>query len=72
VLAEEESVKEIEWPASEVAEKPEAELSTKLAKKRTVEEMQSGISEEDIDTWKRLRTAANDPMAAFLGKDELL
>jgi pre-mRNA-processing factor SLU7 len=72
VLAEEEPVKEIEWQSSEVAEKPEAELSTKLAKKRTVEEMQSGISEEDIDTWKRKRTAANDPMAAFLGKDELL
>jgi len=72
VLAEEEAVKEIEWPSSEITEKPEAELSTKLAKKRTVEEMQSGISEEDIDTWKRKRTAANDPMAAFLGKDELL
>ena len=72
VLAEEEPVKEIEWSFSEVAEKPDAELSTKLAKKRTVEEMQSGILEEDMDTWKRKRTAANDPMAAFLGKDELL
>jgi pre-mRNA-processing factor SLU7 len=34
--------------------------------------MQSSILEEDMDTWKRKRTAANDPMAAFLGKDELL
>lgn len=38
-------------------------------KKRTIEEMQGGVSEEDMDAYRRKRTAANDPMAEFLGKD---
>jgi pre-mRNA-processing factor SLU7 len=41
-------------------------------KKRTIEEMKGGISEEDMDEYRRKRTTANDPMAAFLGKDELV
>jgi pre-mRNA-processing factor SLU7 len=41
-------------------------------KKRTAEEMHSGVSEEDMDAWKKKRVAADDPMNAFLGKDELV
>lgn len=42
------------------------------AKKRTREEMMSGISEAELDEYRRKRTAANDPMAKLLGKDELI
>ncbi|KAI0476202.1 putative mRNA splicing protein [Xylariaceae sp. FL0804] len=41
------------------------------AKKRTIEEMMGGISEAEMDAYRRKRTAADDPMAKFLGKDEL-
>jgi pre-mRNA-processing factor SLU7 len=67
-----ESVKEIEWPSGPSAKttKDEADgLST--SKKRTMQEM-TGVSEEEMDAYRRKRTATNDPMAAFLGKDELL
>ncbi|TDZ48481.1 Pre-mRNA-splicing factor SLU7 [Colletotrichum trifolii] len=43
-----------------------------VAKKRTVEEMMGGVTEEEMDEYRRKRTAANDPMANFLGKDELV
>jgi len=42
------------------------------AKKRTLQELQSGISEEALESYKRNRVANNDPMAALLGKDELV
>jgi pre-mRNA-processing factor SLU7 len=38
-------------------------------KKRTLREMQLGISEEELEAYKRARHAAEDPMAAFLGKE---
>ncbi|KAG0650315.1 Pre-mRNA-splicing factor slu7 [Hyphodiscus hymeniophilus] len=63
----EEPTKEIEWPSNET------EISkSEPTKKRTKEEMQGGVTEEDMDEYRRKRTATNDPMAAFLGKDELL
>ncbi|RDL36040.1 Pre-mRNA-splicing-factor SLU7-like protein [Venustampulla echinocandica] len=69
----EEPAKEIEWPRNEVAEKPKDEaVVSEVAKKRTMEEMKGGVSEEDMEQYKKQRMAANDPMAAFLGKDELL
>ncbi|KAL4805529.1 Pre-mRNA splicing Prp18-interacting factor-domain-containing protein [Aspergillus unguis] len=40
------------------------------AKKRTLMEVQSGITEEEFETYKRSRLAADDPMAAFIGKDD--
>jgi pre-mRNA-processing factor SLU7 len=70
-LVEEEPQKEIEWPSNEPVVKDEP-LSPVMAKKRTKEEMQGGVTEEDMDAYRRKRTAANDPMAALLGKDELL
>jgi pre-mRNA-processing factor SLU7 len=68
---EEEPPKEIEWHAKEkkVVEEP---ASTMVPKKRTAEELSGGVTEEDMDEYRRKRTATNDPMAAFLGKDELL
>ncbi len=47
--------------------KPEA-----VAKKRTLMEMKGGVSEEEIEAYKRSRAMTDDPMANFLGKDELL
>lgn len=41
-------------------------------KKRTLQELQSGISEEDLESYKRNRLAADDPMAKMLGRDELV
>jgi pre-mRNA-processing factor SLU7 len=40
------------------------------AKKRTLQEMREGVSEEELEAYKRSRTAADDPMAKYLGKDE--
>ena len=42
------------------------------AKKRTLAEMKGGISEEELEAYKRSRAVADDPMAKFLGKDELV
>lgn len=69
----EEPAKEIEWPSNGGAEEAKEENGTApVAKKRTMEEMKGEVTEEDMDEYRRKRTAANDPMAAFLGKDELL
>lgn len=41
-------------------------------KKRTLHEMQQGVTEEELEAYKKARSAADDPMAALLGKDELV
>ncbi|TGO22663.1 hypothetical protein BPAE_0159g00100 [Botrytis paeoniae] len=64
-----EDTEEVE-PAKSEVEKPSA--ITQQTKKRTAEEMHSGVSEEDMDAWKKKRIAADDPMNAFIGKDELV
>ncbi|KAI9888364.1 MAG: mRNA splicing protein [Vezdaea aestivalis] len=46
--------------------------SDKVKKKRTLQEMQSGVGEEEMEEYQRKRTVANDPMAKLLGKDELV
>lgn len=62
--------------ASLPAESEEAELATTLqdtaSRKRTQEEMLNGVSEAEMDEYRRKRTVAQDPMANLLGKDELL
>jgi len=69
----EEPVKEIEWPANNKVEKVKEDISSSVTtKKRTIEELHGGVSEEDMDAYRRKRTAANDPMAGLLGRDELL
>lgn len=57
----------------------EGEESTKVEnnplgklQKRTLTEMKGGVSEEELEVYKRSRAAADDPMAKFLGKDELV
>lgn len=42
------------------------------SKKRTREEMTNGVSEKEMEEYRRKRTAAADPMAKLLGKDELV
>lgn len=43
-----------------------------MPKKRTMEEMIGGVSEEDMDEYRRKRTAAEDPMSAFLSVNTLV
>jgi pre-mRNA-processing factor SLU7 len=42
------------------------------SKKRDLHALQQGIDEEELESYKRSRMDAADPMAAFLGKDELI
>lgn len=50
----------------------EAEEKQTGDRKRTRDDMMNGVTEEELDEYRRKRTAANDPMAKMLGKDELL
>ena len=58
--------------AENEAPKEQKEDSGPNRKKRTLVEIQSGISEEELESYKRSRVAAEDPMAAFIGKDEVV
>ncbi len=42
------------------------------AKKRTLDEMKGGVSEKELEDYKRSRAVADDPMSAFLGRDEVV
>lgn len=53
-------------------EPAEAEREEGKAKKRTREEMLNGVTEAEMEEYRRKRTATDDPMAKLLGKDELL
>jgi len=50
-------------------DKAEADTSKR---KRTVAEMTDGITEEEMENYRRKRTNAHDPMAKLLGQDQLL
>lgn len=72
----EEPLKEIAWqervePETDVPATGDMEDQL-AAKKRTLKEMKEGVTEDDMDEYRRKRAAPNDPMAHFLGKDELL
>ena len=41
-------------------------------KKRTLMEMKGGVSEEELEAYKRTRGMTDDPMGRFLGKDAIL
>lgn len=58
-LAESRSSEKVEGPASN-------------PKKRALTEIKTGITEEELESYKRSRLAREDPMAAFIGKDDLL
>ncbi|KAI1176387.1 putative mRNA splicing protein [Nemania sp. FL0916] len=49
----------------------EAEPPKQTAKKRTMEEMMGGVTEAEMDEYRRKRTAADDPMAKYLGTDQI-
>ncbi|KAI4207726.1 MAG: hypothetical protein LQ346_000376 [Caloplaca aetnensis] len=52
---------------------PESEKATEnFAKKRTLTEMKGGVSEEELEAYKKSRAVADDPMANFLGKEGLV
>jgi pre-mRNA-processing factor SLU7 len=72
ILGENEPPKIIDWPEREVEDFKEKPASAPAAKKRTAEEMKGLVTEDEMDEFRRKRVAANDPMAALLGKDELL
>jgi pre-mRNA-processing factor SLU7 len=48
----------------------EAESEPSGARKRTLQEMRQGVTEEELEAYKRSRSAVDDPMAKYLGKDE--
>ncbi|KAG8534240.1 mRNA splicing protein [Bacidia gigantensis] len=48
------------------------EVLNALAKKRTLLEMKGGITEEEMEAYKRSKAIENDPMANLLGNDGLL
>ncbi|EFY88591.1 mRNA splicing protein [Metarhizium acridum] len=67
----------IEAPKEEKGDSSPEEATQKdqegtTAKKRSREEMLNGISEAELDEYRRKRAAADDPMAKMLGRDELL
>ncbi|KAL6882506.1 Pre-mRNA splicing Prp18-interacting factor domain-containing protein [Trichoderma longibrachiatum] len=52
---------------------PTTDSQTARTKKRTQAEMNGmGVSEAEMDEYRRKRTVAQDPMAKLLGRDELL
>jgi pre-mRNA-processing factor SLU7 len=65
----EDAAAEKEEPAAKI---PEAEPTAGNLKKRTKDEMMNGVTEAELDEYRRKRTVADDPMAKFLGKDELV
>lgn len=52
--------------------KIDGRLEAAAAKKRTLTEMKGGVSEEELEAYKRSRALTDDPMAKLLGTDELL
>lgn len=65
-------------PSDSVQEPPVNHSTMKIgklearAKKRTLAEMRGGMSEEELDAYKKSRAMADDPMAKHLGKDCLV
>lgn len=70
-LAEDNGIKTGE--KEERAEEKEVDRKAEaVAKKRTLTEMKGGVSEEELEAYKRSRAMTDDPMAKLLGTDELL
>ena len=49
-----------------------AEKQSMDESRRRLEELKAGITEEEMEKYRRERTNKNDPMAKMLGKDELI
>lgn len=50
----------------------EHHMQESRVKKRTLAELKGGISEEELEAYKRSRMMAEDPMAKYLGQDGLV
>lgn len=48
------------------------EKASKDESRRRMDELKAGVTEEEMEKWRRERGNKNDPMAKMLGKDELL
>lgn len=72
ILGDPEPANTIPRPEREAGEPKDEAKSVLQAKKRSAEEMNGLITDDEMDQFRRKRVAANDPMAALLGKDELL
>lgn len=76
----EEVPKEIAWKQEEnleehvpnAVDRDQKAKEDAKAKKRTLAEMTGGITEEEMEEYRRKKQSAADPMAQMLGKDELL
>ena len=55
-----------------VADTTSESLGKATSKKRTLQEIQSGVTEEDMEAYKRNKLSAEDPMSSMLGRDELV
>ncbi|KXJ94115.1 pre-mRNA-splicing factor SLU7 [Microdochium bolleyi] len=51
---------------------PVEETKVEAAKKRPAEEISGGVTEAEMDEYRRKKVAADDPMAKFLGQDGLM
>jgi pre-mRNA-processing factor SLU7 len=60
-----------EAPTQDEERNVQTEPAKPAAKKRTMEEMMGGVTEAEMDEYRRKRTAADDPMAKYLGQDQL-
>jgi pre-mRNA-processing factor SLU7 len=69
-LENEEHADDADVPQESDQRDPDGKEPKVNAKKRTLEELQSGITEEELESYKRSRQAADDPMAKFIGKDD--
>jgi pre-mRNA-processing factor SLU7 len=58
--------------AADRAEREDSGEKQTTAKKRTLQEMREGVTEEEMEAFKRSRAQADDPMAKLLGRDELV
>jgi pre-mRNA-processing factor SLU7 len=58
-------------PPPPVANSRDVELEASK-RKRTMDEMRDGVTDLDMEEYKKKRRDANDPMAKLLGKDELV
>ncbi|KAI1760207.1 Pre-mRNA splicing Prp18-interacting factor-domain-containing protein [Hypoxylon sp. FL1150] len=71
-LIEEASGREEEQEIEEKTDEEAKEPAQQAGVKRSREEMMGGVSEKELDEYRRKRAAADDPMAKFLGNDELV
>ncbi|EEP75604.1 conserved hypothetical protein [Uncinocarpus reesii 1704] len=61
-----------EAPAIAATDRKDDKSMTTTLGKRTLHELQQGVTEEELESYKRSRHVADDPMAAYLGKDKLV